>query len=196
MIYFQLLFTFFKIGLFSFGGGYAMIPIIQKELEMNRWLSNSEFLDIVAISEMTPGPIAVNSATFVGYKVAGIFGGIIATIGVALPSLILVLIISGVFFRFQQHPLNKSIFYVIRPVVAGLIFSAAILVSETALFRGKLKWSTFSGLFQKPLEVINVASLGIFILSLVAIIRLKVHPILMIFCSGIIGIIIFSIFPL
>jgi len=102
MIYLKLLFTFFKIGLFSFGGGYAMIPMIEKEIEANKWLTSDEFVDIIAISEMTPGPISVNSATFVGYKTAGIFGGMFATLGVALPSLILILIISHFFLSLKN----------------------------------------------------------------------------------------------
>ena len=80
MIYLKLLFSFIKIGLFSFGGGYAMIPLIQREIEVNGWISSSEFVDIIAIAEMTPGPIAVNSATFVGYKTAGLLGSVVATI--------------------------------------------------------------------------------------------------------------------
>ena len=111
MIYIKLLLTFMKIGLFSFGGGYAMIPMIEKEIEGHGWLSATEFFDIVAIAEMTPGPIAVNSATFVGYRTAGYFGGLIATIGVAIPSLVLILIISRYFFKFQKHPLNTAVFY-------------------------------------------------------------------------------------
>jgi chromate transporter len=91
MIYLSLLITFFKIGLFSFGGGYAMIPMIEREIESHGWLSPAEFIDIIAIAEMTPGPIAVNSATFVGFKTAGILGGLFATLGVALPSLLLIL---------------------------------------------------------------------------------------------------------
>lgn len=138
MIYIKLLLTFLKIGLFSFGGGYAMIPMIEKEIEGNGWLSASEFFDIVAIAEMTPGPIAVNSATFVGYKTAGFLGGLTATIGVVIPSLVLILIISRFFFKFQKHPLNTAVFYGVRPVIAGLIATAAIFVSETAIFKGKL----------------------------------------------------------
>ena len=102
MIYLRLFFSFFKIGLFSFGGGYAMIPMIQKEIEINGWLAASEFVDIIAIAEMTPGPIAINSATFVGYKTAGFFGGMVATMGVALPSIILVFIVSSFFFKIQK----------------------------------------------------------------------------------------------
>jgi len=88
MIYLELLITFSKIGLFCFGGGYGMIPIIEREIVAHNWLTSQEFVNIISISEMTPGPIAINTATFVGYKIGGIPGGMLATVGVVLPSLI------------------------------------------------------------------------------------------------------------
>lgn len=194
MIYLKLLLTFFKIGLFSFGGGYAMIPMIEREIEGNGWLTATEFFDIVAIAEMTPGPIAVNSATFVGYKTAGFFGGLAATFGVAMPSLILILIISKYFFKFQKHPLNGAIFYGIRPVIAGLIATAAIFVSETAIFKGKLSAELFSQLFREPLKVLNVGSIFIFLVSLFLLIKTKIHPMLVIALSGVLGILFFYVF--
>ncbi len=105
MIFLDLFLSFFKIGLFSFGGGYAMIPLIQKEITRNGWITPSEFVDIIAIAEMTPGPIAVNSATFVGYKTAGLFGGLVATIGVALPSAMLIFLIADFIQKYKTHPL-------------------------------------------------------------------------------------------
>lgn len=98
--------AFFKIGSFTFGGGYAMVPLIQSVITSNGWLSNSEFADIIAISQMTPGRIAVNSATYVGYKVARVFGGLVATIGVALPSLILIYFVSKYFIKFSSIERN------------------------------------------------------------------------------------------
>ena len=193
MIYIKLLLTFLKIGLFSFGGGYAMIPMIEKEIEGNGWLSASEFFDIVAIAEMTPGPIAVNSATFVGYKTAGFLGGLTATIGVVIPSLVLILIISRFFFKFQKHPLNTAVFYRVRPVIAGLIATAAIFVSETAIFKGKLTTNLILKLFRHPLDIINVGSIFIFAVSLIALRRTKLHPILVIALSGALGILIFYV---
>lgn len=168
-----------KIGLFSFGGGYAMIPLIQKEIESHGWLSASEFVDIIAISEMTPGPVAVNSATFVGYKAAGLLGGVIATFGVALPSMVLVLIVSRYFFKFQDHPLNKMIFYGIRPIVVGLIFSAAIFVAQTAFFK---EGATF-------LSIIDLKSIIIFLITLICLIKFKINPIAMIILAGILGVV-------
>jgi chromate transporter len=193
LIYIKLLLTFLKIGLFSFGGGYAMIPMIEKEIEGNGWLSASEFFDIVAIAEMTPGPIAVNSATFVGYKTAGFLGGLTATIGVVIPSLVLILIISRFFFKFQKHPLNTAVFYGVRPVIAGLIATAAIFVSETAIFKGKLTTNLILKLFRHPLDIINVGSIFIFAVSLIALRRTKLHPILVIALSGALGILIFYV---
>ena len=104
MIYLILFLTFFKIGLVSFGGGYAMLPIIQKEIiENHKWISEEDMLDIVAIAESTPGPISVNTATFVGYKVAGVLGSIFATIGLAIPSLVIIFVISFFYQKFIDN---------------------------------------------------------------------------------------------
>jgi len=190
MIYIKLLLTFFKIGLFSFGGGYAMIPMIEREIvKTNGWIDSAEFVDIIAISEMTPGPIAVNSATYVGYKTAGILGGMFATIGVILPSLILILIISHFFFKFKEHPMVKSIFSGIRPVIAGLIFGAAVFVAETSIFNGEL--SSLISLKFNLLQYINWISLLIFGAIFFCLWKYKWHPILVIALSGIIGVILF-----
>jgi len=171
-----------------------MIPMIEKEIERNGWLSATEFFDIIAIAEMTPGPIAVNSATFVGYKAAGILGGLFATIGVSIPSLVLILIISRYFFKFQNHPLNTAMFYGIRPVIAGLITTAAVFVSETALFKEKLSMDLLIKIFWQPLEVLNIESIFIFLVSLIALKRFKLHPILTIALSGVLGILLFYVF--
>jgi chromate transporter len=116
MIYLQLFASFFKIGLFSFGGGYAMITLISDEIAKHHWLLQSEFVRIIGIAEMTPGPIAVNSATFIGYKTAGILGATLATAGVALPSLLIILFASSFFFKNAEHPLMKKKF-----MVSGLL---------------------------------------------------------------------------
>ena len=174
MIYLKLFFSFFKIGLFSFGGGYAMIPMIQKEIEMNGWLAASEFVDIIAIAEMTPGPIAINSATFVGYKTAGFFGGMVATMGVALPSIILVFIVTSFFFKIQKNPVKIMAFYGVRPVVAGLIAAAAVFVAEASFIN-------------KTANSIDFKGLAILAASLVALVKFKLHPILVIAGAGITG---------
>ena len=118
----KLFLTFLKIGAFSFGGGYAMLPLIEKEIiEVHQWLTTKEFIDILAVVEMTPGPIAINSATFLGYKVAGFWGSVAATIGVVLPSIIIILIIAHFLSKFKDSPYVEWAFRGIRPVVLGLI---------------------------------------------------------------------------
>ena len=130
----QLFISFFKIGAFSFGGGYAMLPLLEKEIiEKHAWLTASEFVDIFAISEMTPGPIAVNSATFLGYKVQGIFGAFIATFAVILPSFMVITILFLSIEKFKNSKYVDWIFKGIRPVVLGLIISAGISVAKTSL---------------------------------------------------------------
>lgn len=186
-VYIELITTFFKIGAFSFGGGYAMIPLIQTEIEKHGWMSATEFIDIIAIAEMTPGPIAVNSATFVGYKSAGLLGGVIATIGVALPSLLLILLVSQVFFKYQNHPTNKMIFYGIRPVIVGLISTAAITVSKTAF----LKADYLESYAKSAIHTLNMGSIGIFAIAFTLMWKLNLHPILTIVICGVLGVIIF-----
>jgi len=119
---FDLFFTFFKIGAFTIGGGYAMLPLIQKEvIEEHQWLDTEEFTALLAIAEMTPGPVAVNTATFVGYQTVGVLGSIAATLGVVLPSFLIILCIAIFLPRFAGHPVVERIFYGIRPAVVALI---------------------------------------------------------------------------
>lgn len=132
-IIFDLFFTFLKLGAFSFGGGYAMLPLIQEEvIQVHSWLTSTEFIDILAISEMTPGPIAINSATFIGYKVSGVWGSVVATLGVTLPSFIVMSIIFHFVYKFKNSPYLAWVFEGIRPVVLGLIASAAFTVAQSS----------------------------------------------------------------
>ncbi len=134
MILLKLFLSFFKIGAFTFGGGYAMIPLIKKEIITNQqWLTTREFIDIIAIAEMTPGPIAVNSATFLGYKIAGILGSVVSTIGVVLPSFLVIMVIYHFLSKFSDSPYVKQAFKGIRPVVLGLIVTAAFEVGKSAI---------------------------------------------------------------
>lgn len=120
-----LFFTFFKIGAFTFGGGYAMIPLIQKEaVEKNKWITEDDILEIIAIAESTPGPIAINSATFVGYRTCGVLGAMCATLGVVLPSFCIILAISYVLEQFQQIKAVQYAFNGIRVGVLALLFKA------------------------------------------------------------------------
>ncbi len=134
MILLKLFLSFFKIGAFTFGGGYAMIPLIQKEVITNQqWLSTREFIDIIAVAEMTPGPIAINSATFLGYKVSGVLGSVVATLGVVLPSFIVIMIIFYFLSKLKDSPYVDQAFKGIRPVVLGLIATAALEVGKDAI---------------------------------------------------------------
>lgn len=129
----QLFMTFFKIGAFSFGGGYAMLPLLEEEVIRNHgWMTSSEFIDIFAISEMTPGPIAVNAATFLGFRVSGIIGAITATFAAILPSFIVISIIFASLSKFKNSKYVEWIFEGIRPIVIGLILAAGITVSKSS----------------------------------------------------------------
>lgn len=130
----DLFITFFRIGMFSFGGGYAMLPLMEKEvIDIRGWLSSAEFIDIIAISEMTPGPIAVNSATYVGYKVGDTLGSVLATTGVVLPSLIVMLSILLFINRFRESKYIDWIFKGIRPIIIGLIAAAAVSIAFSSI---------------------------------------------------------------
>lgn len=168
----NLFITFFKIGAFSFGGGYAMIPFIEKEvIEAHNWISATEFIDIIAISEMTPGPIAVNSATFLGYKVAGVAGSAVATLGVVLPSFIVMSMIFHFITKFKNSPYVDWVFRGIRPVVLGLIASAAVSVA----------FSTF----------VDIKSVFIAVVLFYIVTFKKFNPILAIVLAGLLGIILY-----
>ena len=121
----QLFITFLKIGAFTFGGGYAMIPLIQREVVDNKgWITDSDILEIIAIAESTPGPIAINAATFVGFRICGFFGALLATLGVVLPSFVIIFCISFVLREFQSAKLVQNAFYGIRIAVLALILKA------------------------------------------------------------------------
>ncbi|OLA10553.1 MAG: chromate transporter, partial [Coprobacillus sp. 28_7] len=128
MIYLKLFITFLEIGLVSFGGGYGMIALIREKVLINNWLTESEFLNFVGIAESTPGPIAVNMATFVGSSQAGVLGSLVATIGVVLPSFIIILIIASIFKNLLKYEIVKSILDYIKPAIVGLIIGTGLLL--------------------------------------------------------------------
>ncbi len=175
-----LLGTFAKVGFFTIGGGYAMIPLIQRELAAHEWLSAAEFVDILGLSEMTPGPIAVNAATFVGYNVGGTWGAMLATLGVALPSVTLLLAMAGTFFRYRSHPGKIVTFHLVRPVVVGLLALAALAVAGQALLDEGASWDQGIGAFN-PLAAL------IFVLALVGLLRYRLNPILVILGCAVCG---------
>lgn len=179
----QLFFVFFKIGLFSFGGGYAMLPLIYKEIQALGLIPAREFSDIVALSQMTPGPIAVNAATYIGYRSAAFWGATFGTIGVTVPSFIIILLIDSFFTKFKANKIVKEIIAGIRPATVGMIASAVIFFAETSIFTGKL-----SGIdWREPLKSINVSALIIFILTMIGAKRFKIGPITLTILAGIIG---------
>lgn len=183
MIFLLLFYTFFQIGLFGFGGGYAMLSLIQGEVVTKyEWLSSSEFTDIVAISQMTPGPIGINSATYVGYTAVvnagyshamGILGSIVATFSVVLPSFILMILISRFFLKYQKHPAVAAVFSGLRPGVVGLLAAAALVLMNEENFG------------QDAYQII-ISSL-LFLLVFVASYKYKANPILLIVLCGVAG---------
>lgn len=176
----ELFLAFLKIGAFTFGGGYAMIAMIQAEAERHGWLTQEELVDFVALSESTPGPLAVNMATFVGIRTGGIPGAIIATLGIVLPSFIIILIIAKCFEKYEKNKSVGSIMLGLKPAVVGMIGAAFISVARTVFFPNGLQIAVFT-------SVGFLVSLGIFALSTVLIFR-KVHPIKIIVLAALIGI--------
>ncbi|HBO27796.1 chromate transporter [Culturomica sp.] len=174
MIYWHLWCVYLKIGLFGFGGGYAMLSLIQYEVvDKHHWLSLQEFTDVVAISQMTPGPIGINSATYIGYTVTGnVWGSVIATIAVCLPSFLLVLLISFFFARFKKNKYVAAAFTGLRPMTVGLIAAAALIMMNGENF-------------------IDYKSVLIFAATFYLTWRYKVHPILMICMAGVAGVILY-----
>jgi chromate transporter len=129
---FKMFITFFKIGAFTIGGGYAMLPFIQEEVvERNKWLTMEEFLDIIAIAEVTPGPVAVNTSTYVGYKIYGLKGALLCSLGTILPSFLIILVIVTFLWEYRQSEIADKVFLGIRPAVAALIFSAVYKIGKT-----------------------------------------------------------------
>lgn len=186
VLYLKLFWTFFKIGLFGFGGGYGMLSLIQNEVvENHQWISNSEFTDIVAVSQMTPGPIGINSATYVGYKAIenvdmsrsqAVFGSLLASFSVMLPSFILMLLISAFFMRYKDHNSVQTVLAWLRPVVVGMLAAAVLLLlNEENL-----------GAFQSDNLQLYV-SIGLFALAFVATYYWKIGPIKVILLAGLFG---------
>jgi chromate transporter len=177
----NLFFTFIKIGLLSFGGGYAIIPMIQHEAMAGGWLPEREFQEVVSIAGMSPGPVATNSATLIGYRIAGIEGAIASTLGMVLPSFIIIIVISIFFYRVRDSQWIKTLFYGLRPVITGLIAYAAIrfgLNSMDSTEQTLLTWQTIGML------IITFA-------ALYGLMKYKLHPLTIIVASGILGIVFF-----
>lgn len=178
MIYLELFLVYLQIGAFSFGGGYAAMPLIQSLcVDGKQWLTTSEFADLTTIAEMTPGPIAVNSATFIGQKMAGLPGAIVCTIACILPSLLIVLLLAYLYGRFSKLDIVKSVLGQLRPAVVAMIASAGITILLLTLTQG----STGSWVPVHPVELV------LFLLCLVLLRKKKCGPIQIVFLSAVLG---------
>lgn len=184
MIYLQLFWEFFKIGLFAVGGGMATLPFLQELAEKTGWYPQSLITDMIAISESTPGPIGINMATYVGCNVAGIFGGIVATLGEIIPSIIIVVIVSKYLEKFRGSKLVNDAFYGLRPAVTGLIAAAGIsVIQEASIFHWDLYQQT-----GELLAFFDFKKILYFALVFFAIKKFKKHPIVYIAASAAVGI--------
>lgn len=181
MIYLELFWSFVQVGLFCVGGGYASMPLIQAQvIDVHGWLSMSEFIDIFTISQMTPGPIGINAATFVGMKVAGFLGAIVATLGFVTPSFILGIILAKLFFKYGNIGVIKGILNGLRPAVVALICSAGMSFIFLALFNTE----------KMPINIVDIDYLGLFVLIVAFIaVRKKVGIIKILAGSGVLGLI-------
>ena len=178
MIYLELLWSFLQIGLFSIGGGYAAMPLIQSQVvDTHSWLTMSEFTDLITIAEMTPGPIAINSATFVGIRIAGLPGALIATFGCILPSLLIVSLLSYFYYRFKGVSALQSVLASLRPAVVALIASAGLSILVQVAFSGH------------GLDVANIQWTGIVLFGIAFFVlrKFKLNPILVMSLCGVAG---------
>ncbi|MCI2256461.1 chromate transporter [Domibacillus sp. PGB-M46] len=171
--------TFFLTGLLSFGGGYAIIPVIEAEVVKYGWMSTRQFTDIIAVASMSPGPIATNSAIVVGYETAGIVGAVVSAVAMVLPSLAIILIVAAFFSKVNDNRTVKSAFYMLRPIVVGLIAYAAIKFALSSHMIGSL-------------SIHSISLIIIFFISLIALAKLKAHPASIILFAGLAGIALYS----
>ncbi len=184
MIYLQLFWEFFKIGLFAVGGGMATIPFLEHLAVSTGWYPLSFITDMIAISESTPGPIGINMATYVGYSVGGMPGGVIATMGVVLPSIVIVTIVSRYLEKFSGSRFLDNAFYGLRPAVTGLILVAGLTVVQTSFFH-VYAWSDFARLG----EVLDWRKLAFFVVMFFAIRKFHKHPIFYIAVAAVVGLV-------
>ncbi len=180
MIFLQLFLTFFEIGAFTIGGGYAMLPLIAERVVANGWLTEEKIVNFIAVSESTPGPFAVNLSTYVGMETAGLFGAFCATLGVALPSFLIILVVARFYAKFQSSRIVKGCMSGLKPAVIGLIAGAVVSLGKTVFFPQGVSLSVFAG-------VSFWASAAIFAVMLVLALKKK-HPILLIVLSAAAGI--------
>ncbi len=181
MIYLELFLTFFKIGLFTFGGGYAMLPFIQEEVKIHGWLNDAQLINFVAVSESTPGPFAVNISTYVGIETGGIFGAVCATLGAVLPSFLVILIVARFYEKFKTSKVVAGCMSGLKPCAIGLIATAVLSIGRTVFFPVEI---SFAGI----LTFAFISSLIIFGVMFFLAMR-KTHPIIIILISAAAGIV-------
>ena len=193
MIYLQLFYEFFKTGLFTIGGGLAAIPLLTEMSEKTGWFTGAQLTDMIAVSESTPGPLAINMATYVGYTTAGLPGGIIASLGMIMPPLIIVLTIARLLSKFRENIIVDSAFYGLRPASVGLISAAGLSVLMLSLVRLSLWEETgkLSSLFDYKAIILAVLLFAFTNIPFVGTPKkkLNIHPIIIIACSAVVGII-------
>ena len=180
-IYLELFLTFLSIGAFTFGGGYAMLPLIQKAVLDNNWLTEEAIVNFIAVSESTPGPFAINIATYVGMETGGFLGAVCATLGVVAPSFVIILIVARVYKQFQESKVVKGCMSGLRPTVIGLIGGAVLTIGKTVFFPNGFALSGID-----PYSFI--VSLVICLVGVFLIFKKKVHPILLVVVSAVLGI--------
>ncbi len=180
-IYLELFLTFLSIGAFTFGGGYAMLPLIQKAVLDKAWLTEEAIVNFIAVSESTPGPFAINIATYVGMETGGFLGAVCATFGVVLPSFVIILIVARVYKQFRESKNVKGCMSGLRPTVIGLIGAAVVKIGKTVFFPGGFAIASLD-LYSIIISII-ICGAGIFLLF-----KKKVHPILLVLVSAILGI--------
>lgn len=182
MIFLELFLTFFKIGALTFGGGYAMIPLIQSEVMSHGWLSATQLIDFIAVSESTPGPFAVNIATYIGTQTGGVLGGAAATAGVVLPSFIVISAIAGCYTAYKNNKFVRGAMYGLKPAAVGLVGAAALSVGMAAL---SIRFDGFNPNMLLEFPFIGAAAT----LAVAAVCAFKkVHPILIIVISALLGV--------
>jgi len=187
MIYLELFWSFFQIGLFSIGGGYAAMPLIQQQVvDLHPWLTMTQFADIMTIAEMTPGPIAINSATFVGIQIAGLPGAVIATLGCVFPSCVIVMTLAWVYYRFRGLTVIQGILAGLRPAVVAMIASAGISLLIMALY----------GQRTIPADLFSLDSIAlfIFVIGLFLVRKRNFGPMCIMAGAGAAGVLLYTVF--
>ncbi len=182
MIYLEVCITFFTIGLFSIGGGLATLPLLQEAVERYQWLTNQEFVDMIAISQSTPGPIGINMATYVGFNTGGILGALLATFSIILPSFIIIIIIAHFFMKFNEQPLVRSAFMGLRPAVTALIAAACFEVVKVSLVHIEQYVET-----QELLQLFDIKAIVLFLVLFITMNKIRKHPIVYIIIAAVIG---------